>query len=228
MVKTLSEFWNEVASICYDSSDYGIIAQVRSQFRTNEINKFVNAFIPGTEILKDGKNGTPVAMKGKADDDKGASGNEEIDFHGLQLFDYSDMKGDWMVVNFPNLEALEKHLLSEAGALNVYSSDMLVFEDGVFKPFEIMFNGDNDTVIPIDKDNFDTPLDIKAKQITFTVKQEELDETAKELGDNVTATEVEQAINSVLTTFNYSVDGTKLTLTEWDYGDQMIFEKAGK
>ena len=57
-------------------------------------------------------------------------------------------------------------------------------------------------------------LDIKAKQITFTVKQEELDETAKELGDNVTATEVEQAINSVLTTFNYSVDGTKLTLTE--------------
>ena len=52
-------------------------------------------------------------------------------------------------------------------------------------------------------------------------------ETA-ELGDNVTATEVEQAINSVLTTFNYSVDGTKLTLTEWDYGDQMIFEKAGK
>ena len=64
-------------------------------------------------------------------------------------------------------------------------------------------------------------LDIKAKQITFTVKQEELDETAKELGDNVTSSEVEQAINSVLTTFNYSVDGTELTLTEWDYGDQM-------
>ena len=57
-------------------------------------------------------------------------------------------------------------------------------------------------------------LDIKAKQITFTVKQEELDETAKELGDNVTASEVEQAINSVLTTFNYSVDGTELTLME--------------
>ena len=32
-------------------------------------------------------------------------------------------------------------------------------------------------------------LDIKAKQITFTVKQEELDETAKELGDNVTASD---------------------------------------
>ena len=86
------------------------------------------------------------------------------------MFDYSDMKGDWMVVTFPNLEALEKHLLSEAGALNVYSSDMLVFEDGVFKPFEIMFNGDNDTVIPIDKDNFDTPLDIKAMQDRIWVR----------------------------------------------------------
>ena len=64
----------------------------------------------------------------------------------------------------------------------------------------------------------------------FQGKNEEIavEIAKKELGDNVTATEVEQAINSVLTTFNYSVDGTKLTFTEWDYGDQMIFEKAGK
>ena len=164
MVKTLREFWNEVATISYDSSDYGVIAQIRSQFRTNEINNFVNAFVPGTEILKDGKNGAPVVMKGKADDNKGMTGNEEIDFHGLQLFDYSDMKGDWMVVTFPDLESLEKHLLSEGGALNIYSSDMIVFEDGVYKPFQIMFNGDHDTVIPLDPDSFDTPLDINAMQ----------------------------------------------------------------
>ena len=107
MIKTLKEFFTEVASISYDSSDYGVIAQIRSQYRTNEINNFVNAFVPGTEILKDGKNGAPVAMKGKPDDNKGATGAEEIDFHGLQLFDYSDMKGDWMVVTFPNLETLE-------------------------------------------------------------------------------------------------------------------------
>ena len=56
MIKTLREFWQEVAEICYDTSDYGVIAQIRSQYRTNEINKFVNSFIPGTEILKDGKN----------------------------------------------------------------------------------------------------------------------------------------------------------------------------
>ena len=164
MVKTLKEFWNEVATISYDTSDYGVIAQIRSQYRTNEINNFVNAFVPGTEILKDGKNGAPVVMKGKADDNKGMTGNEEIDFHGFQLFDYSDMKGDWMVVTFPDLESLEKHLLSEGGALNIYSSDMIVFEDGVYKPFQIMFNGDHDTVIPIDPDSFDTPLDIAAMQ----------------------------------------------------------------
>ena len=33
-----------------------------------------------------------------------------------------------------------------------------------------MFNGDNDTVIPIDKDNFDTPLDIKAMQDRIWVR----------------------------------------------------------
>lgn len=170
MIKTLKEFWNEVATISYDTSDYGVIAQIRSQYRTNEINNFVNSFVPGTEILKDGKNGAPVVMKGKADDNKGMTGNEEIDFHGLQLFDYSDMKGDWMVVTFPDLASLEKHLLSEGGALNIYSSDMIVFEDGVYKPFQIMFNGDHDTVIALDPDSFDQPLDIAAMQDRIWVR----------------------------------------------------------
>lgn len=164
MIKTLKEFWNEVAEISYESSDYGIVHQIRNQFKTTEINNFVNSFIPGTVILKDGKNGAPVAMRGKADDNKGMTGNEEIDFHGLQLFDYSDLKGDWMVVTFPNLESLEKHLLSEAGALNFSSTETLVFEDGVYKPFQIMFNGDNDTVIPIEKNSYDTPMDIVGMQ----------------------------------------------------------------
>lgn len=166
MIKTLNEFWNEVATICYDNSEYGMVAMVRSQYRKNEIASFVNRFLPGTELLKDGKNGAPVAMKGKADDNKGMTGTEEIDFHGLQLFDYSDMDGTWMLVTFPNMETLEKHLLSEGGYLNFYSTDMLVFEDGVYKPFQIMFNGDNDTVIPIDKDSLslDTPLDIAGLQ----------------------------------------------------------------
>ena len=170
MIKTLKEFWNEVAEISYESSDYGIVHQIRNQFKTTEINNFVNSFIPGTVILKDGKNGAPVAMRGKSDDNKGMTGNEEIDFHGLQLFDYSDLKGDWMVVTFPNLESLEKHLLSEAGALNFSSTETLVFEDGVYKPFQIMFNGDNDTVIPIEKNSYDTPMDIVGMQDRIWVR----------------------------------------------------------
>lgn len=170
MIKTLKEFWNEVAEISYDSSDYGMIHQIRNQFRTTEINNFVNSFVPGAEIMKDGKNGAPVVMKGKADDNKGMTGNEEIDFHGLQLFDYSDLKGDWIVVTFPDLESLEKHLLSEAGALNFSSTETLVFEDGIYKPFQIMFNGDHDTVIPIEKNSYDTPLDINAMQDRLWVR----------------------------------------------------------
>lgn len=37
-------------------------------------------------------------------------------------------------------------------------------------PFEIMFNGDNDTVIPIDKDNFDTPPGYQAMQDRIWVR----------------------------------------------------------
>lgn len=161
MIKTLNEFLTEIAGISYDASDYGII---RSKFRDLEIKNFVSKFVPGAEILKDGKNGAPVVLKGKAEDDKGTTGAEEIDFHGLQLFDYSDTKGDWVVVTFPDIEALEKHLLGEGGALNFFSSEIMVFEDGVYKPFEIMFNGDNNTVIPIDIDNMEDPLDIPALQ----------------------------------------------------------------
>ena len=42
MIKTLKEFWTEVATISYDTSDYGVIAQIRSQYRTNEINNCYN------------------------------------------------------------------------------------------------------------------------------------------------------------------------------------------
>ena len=161
MIKTLHEFFTEIASISYDSSDYGM---VRSKFRDIEVKNFVSKFVPSAEILKDGKNGSPVVMKGKVEENKGATGTEEIEFHGLQLFDYSDTKGDWVVVTFPDVETLEKHLLSEGGALNFFSSELMVFEDGVYKPFEIMFNGDNDTVIPIDTDAMEEPYDIPALQ----------------------------------------------------------------
>lgn len=167
MIRTIKDFLEEVGGLSFNNGDFWA---VRDKFRDQEIDAFVKCFLPGTQILRDGKNGAPVALKGMADEDRGTIGTEEIDFHGLQLYDFSDTTGEWVVVTFPDLPSLEKHLLSEAGYLNFYSTQMFVFEDGVHKPFEIMFNGDNDTVIGIDKDQFDVPLDIERMQDRIWVR----------------------------------------------------------
>lgn len=161
MVKTLKEFLNEVGSLSYDNGDYAII---KVKHKENEVKGFVDCFLPGTEILSDGKNGKPLALKGTANGNTGATGEEELEFTGYQLYDYSDSDGKWYLLTFPSIEKLEEYLLSEAGYLNFYSTQMFVFENGVEKPFEIMFNGDNDTVIGIDKDAMDAPLDIPGLQ----------------------------------------------------------------
>lgn len=161
MIKTLKEFFNELGSLSYDNGDYTII---KGKFKENEVEGFVNCFLAGTEILSNGKDGKPLTLKGAANTDKGATGEEELEFTGYQLYDYSDSDGNWYLITFPSKEKLEEYLLSEAGYLNFYSTQMFVFENGNLKPFEIMFNGDNDTVVGIDKDALDAPLDIPALQ----------------------------------------------------------------
>lgn len=161
MIKTLKDFLYELGSLSYDNGDFAI---VKDKLKEKEVDSFVECFLPGTEILSDGKNGKPLALKGAANANKGVTGNEELEFTGYQLYDFSDSDGNWYVVTFPSLEKLEAYLLSEAGYLNFYSTQMFVFENGVEKPFEIMFNGDNDTVVGIDKDSMDAPLDIPALQ----------------------------------------------------------------
>lgn len=167
MVKTLKEFLFEVGSLSYDNGDYTV---VKDKVKENEVQKFVECFLTGTEILSNGQNGKPLALKGAANTNKGATGEEILELHGYQIYDYSDTDGNWYLLTFPNLEAVEKHLLSEAGYLNYYSTQMFVFEDGVEKPFEIMFNGDNDTVVGIDKDQIDAPLDIPRMQDRIWVR----------------------------------------------------------
>lgn len=68
-------------------------------------------------------------------------------------------------------------------------------------------------------------LNKKGKQITFKATDAALEKAAEELGDDVTAAEVENAVSMIFTSFNYSVDGQELTLNEWDYGDQYLFER---
>lgn len=167
MIKTLEQFFFDLASVSYDNGDYRV---VQNAFRDKEIKGFVETFMAGTEIVMNGKDGKPLMMKGLAKDDKGATGAEEIELSGYQLYDYSDTDGNWYVVSFPNKEKLEEYLLGEGGYLNFYSTQMFVFLDGVVQYFEIMFNGEDGAVIAIDKDQIDTPLDIAAMKDKIWVR----------------------------------------------------------
>ena len=156
--KTLRQFLEEVGSYTYDHGDYGV---VRNTKKDEEVENFVRSYLAGTEILKNGKDGTLVVVRGKAGEDKGATGNEELFFHGFQVYNLSGQIGDWVVLTFKTIEELEEHIISEAGYLNIYCTEMLVFENGEIKPFEVIFSGDNDITLVVDKERFDEPLDIK-------------------------------------------------------------------
>lgn len=77
--------------------------------------------------------------------------------------------------------------------------------------------------------------DIKLK-LSYTIDKDEktisikLDETAvekaiKDSDGQITQEMMESAMGSLLTTFDYSVDQEELTLTEREYGEQMVFMK---
>lgn len=77
--------------------------------------------------------------------------------------------------------------------------------------------------------------DIKLK-LSYTIDKDEktisikMDETAvekaiKDSDGQLTREMMESAMGSILTTFDYSVDQEELTLTEREYGEQMVFRK---
>lgn len=158
MKTTLHDFMKNIANCSYEYGEYSL---VRNSFKDKEIQGFIDCFLKGTEILSNGENGKALTLKGKAEDDKGVTGDETIEIHHFQLYDYSEIDGSWVVVTFFEIEELEKYLLGEAGYLNYGNTQMLVFEDGVEKPFEVLFSGDFDTTVVLDKDSIDAPLDIK-------------------------------------------------------------------
>lgn len=65
-------------------------------------------------------------------------------------------------------------------------------------------------------------MDKDAKTITISVNEADLKSMADESDGQYTEMELENALDSVITTFDYSVDQNKLTLTEREYGEQMI------
>lgn len=68
-------------------------------------------------------------------------------------------------------------------------------------------------------------LDKEEKTIHIILDDEELEKLAGQSDGLYTAETLENALGMVSTTFDYSVDRDQLTLTEREYGEQMVFTK---
>ena len=68
-------------------------------------------------------------------------------------------------------------------------------------------------------------IDKDEKTITILDDTEEMEKLADESDGLYTAEMLENAVSSVTTSFDYSVDQEELTLTEREYGEQLVFTK---
>lgn len=68
-------------------------------------------------------------------------------------------------------------------------------------------------------------IDKDEKTIDIRANADELAKAAEESGGAYTVENLESALTNLTTTFSYSVEQQQLTLTEREYGEQMVFEK---
>lgn len=68
-------------------------------------------------------------------------------------------------------------------------------------------------------------MDKESKTMTITVDDNELKKAADKSDGQFTEQQMAAAISSLTTTFDYSVDRSQLTLTEREYGEQIILKK---
>ncbi len=68
-------------------------------------------------------------------------------------------------------------------------------------------------------------MDKEAKTFTIRVNEADLKKAADSSGGHLTESMLRSAVSTLTTTFDYSVDKNRLTLTEREYGEQMIFIK---
>lgn len=103
-------------------------------------------------------------------------------------------------------------------------------EDGSLS-MTIKANGTLTVSVPELLDNEDVDvlmnytLDQDEKTIAIHLDDDEFERLLEVSDGKYTKEMLSQAVDSVVTTFNYSVDRSCLTLTEREYGEQMIFLK---
>ncbi len=71
----------------------------------------------------------------------------------------------------------------------------------------------------------DYSLDKDEKTISIKMNESARDKAVRNSDGQLTEDTVESAVSLLLTTFDYSVDQKELTLTEREYGEQMLFVK---
>lgn len=103
-------------------------------------------------------------------------------------------------------------------------------EDGSFN-MSIMKNGSMVVSIPEAEEASSVAVDMKytlnkdEKTITITPDEAGFQELADKMDGQYTEEEIRQALSTVITTFDYSVDQEQLTLTEREYGEQLVLIK---
>lgn len=71
----------------------------------------------------------------------------------------------------------------------------------------------------------DYVLDKEEKTITIKTDDAEMKKIIEKSDGLLTEETVENTLSSITNTFGYSVDGERLTLTEREYGEQLVFNK---
>lgn len=101
-------------------------------------------------------------------------------------------------------------------------------EDGAIS-IHVRSNGTLTAVIPeiADGENIEVPMtysiDKDAKIVTFGVDQQTLSEAAEASDGMFDEMMLEGSLDSITSSFDYSVERNQLVLTEREYGDQLIF-----
>lgn len=68
-------------------------------------------------------------------------------------------------------------------------------------------------------------VDKSTKVLTVHLSDELIGEQAKDTDGDISATQLEDLVDSIEGTYEYNIENTTLTLTEREYGNQMVFEK---
>ena len=103
-------------------------------------------------------------------------------------------------------------------------------EDGNMD-LKISRNGQMTVILPASGDGEETKVPMtytlskESKTISIQEDDNKIQEIAEKSNGQYTEETLKNAVQSIGTTFEYSIDGGTMTLTEREYGEQMMFNK---